>query len=291
MSTKLDPPRVLPLTPTQHARLRKNVMTRTRPAAARSWLVPLVAVGAVAAVVAGSITVLNRPAHDDGLPATETSPTPTARRTDPKSHKVPAPASEQTSSSVIILPFPTAVDLGPVSPEEAKRVATAKKCHVPGGGPGPLQVLWARRVKGVSPNSSVVTVIVKAAEQSTGPYSQEIAVCQSGIGTYMIQDKYWNRQPTPQHGISAVVGSSWSNEPTQMFFQHWTIYRARPGIARIESRYVWNGGAGKWIRGVVAGAFAYTDSRAIPEGSRAGLTEQFRAYDATGRPVPINPVN
>ncbi|GAA1717333.1 hypothetical protein GCM10009745_77570 [Kribbella yunnanensis] len=280
MSTDLEPPTVPPLSPDQHDRLRRQLMQKTRPAVrrTRAWAAPLVAVGTVAAIVAGTITVVQHPRTEQDPAA---SPSPSQKVESSK-----LPTSVKPPQSAIILPFPDDVDLGPVSAADAAEAA--KSCHVPGGGPGALNVLWSRRLKGAAPGSSFIHLVVQGAERSTGPYSQVLAVCQQGIGVYMIQDSYWTKAATSKRAVEAFVGSSWSTQPTRMYFQHWTMYWARKDVARIESRYVWPGGSSAWIKGVVDGHFAYTDSRGIPVGKKPfNPTEQIRAYDAQGRPVPI----
>ncbi|MFI5735347.1 hypothetical protein ACIA49_34870 [Kribbella sp. NPDC051587] len=267
----LEPPSVPPLTQSQHDRLRRNVMTKTRPSSstAHKWAAPLVAVGAVAAVVAGGVIVVQHTGNQQQPPAAATTPSP-------KSVAIPAPSMPPQSAT--ILPFPTAVDLGPVPAAEAAQAA--KACHVPGSGPGGLQVLWSRRLKGAAPGSRFVQLVVEGEGVR--------AVCQQGVGVYMIEDTYWAKQPTARHALSTVVGSSWSTQPTKMYFQHWTLYRARADIARVESRYVWPGGASDWVKGAVADGFAYTDSRAIPVSKNPVTpTEEIRAYDAQGQRVPV----
>ncbi|MFK4085086.1 hypothetical protein ACI2LF_13315 [Kribbella sp. NPDC020789] len=285
MSTDLDPPAVPPLTPGQRDRLRRQILQRSRPRARRTpgWAAPLVAVGAVTAIVAGTLAVIQHPRAEQPPTTQSLSPSPSQQNT-----AIRHPAPSTSVPPLVILPFPTTVDLGPVPAEVAEKAA--KSCHVPGGGPGPLHVLWARKLKGVAPDSSFIQLVVQGAERSTGPYSQVLAVCQQGIGVYMIPDAYWAKQPTARQGVSMVIRSSWSTQPTKMYFQNWTLYRARPEIARIESRYVWPGGSSEWITGAVAGGFAYTDSRAIPVGKNATPpAEEIRAYDAQGRRVPLHP--
>ncbi|MGZ0145441.1 hypothetical protein ACXJJ3_00105 [Kribbella sp. WER1] len=254
MTTKLDPPTVPPLPAAQRARLRNQVMAKTeRKTARRRWLAPLVATAAVSAVVAGSLVFLQRPS-DGGDPAV---------------------AGPSASPSI----GPVGVDYGPVS--QAAAAAAAEDCHVPGAGPKPLQVLWARRVEGTKPGSSLITLIVRGAESNGGDFSQGVAVCQPGIGVFMVQDVYWTRQPTRAQGATPVVSNSWTDAKITTYRQWWRIYRVRPEIVRIESRFA----GGPWVRGVVADGFAYTDTRS--PSSQARLTEQVRAYDAQGRPVPI----
>lgn len=54
---------------------------------------------------------------------------------------------------------------------------------------------------------------------------------------------------------------------------------------------MWPGGAGPWFAGVVVNGIAYTDVYAdIPAGalkSTDSLQQEFRAYDAQGRVVPV----
>jgi hypothetical protein len=222
----------------------------------------VIAVGAMAAIVGGSFLIVPRLAHDQG-PATAT--TPTATRSE-----FPAPGT----STLRILPLPNAVDLGAVPPAEA--AAAANRCEVPGAGPKPYEVLWSRRVMGFAGDSGVITTVVQG--------GGKVAVCRTEDGTHMVDDTYWQRQPGREQGASAIVSSGWFVDTSPRYREEWTVYHARPEVVRIESRFVWNGGSGPWIKGVVAGGFAYTDSRAMHSGES---TQQVRAYDANGREVPI----
>jgi hypothetical protein len=116
---------------------------------------------------------------------------------------------------------------------------------------------------------------------------QDVALCQPGLGYVAAGADRWAQQPTERHGVTELGSFSGDHGPTNMYFQQWTVYRARPDIARIEARYVWKTGAGPWIGGVVAAGFAYTDVRGIPVPDATGLTRQVRAFDAQGRRVPV----
>jgi hypothetical protein len=242
---------------------------------------PVAAVGAVGAVVAGTLVLVDGPRRTP-VPAGEASTSPT-RGTTPQSTK--HSASPVSPQPVIVLPFPTSADLGPVPAAEAN-AAAQKDCRLPDARSKAIQVLWARQVHGISTASKVLTLLVKGPAQPGGTYDQGIALCQPGLGIFPVSDAQWAKTPG-REGVIAIGGSGFSTGPTKMTFQLWTVYRARPEIVRIESRYVWKGGSGPWIKGVVADGFAYTDSRATPVGTIQGMRQELRAYDANGRLVPI----
>jgi hypothetical protein len=81
MNIRLDPPPVPPLSPAERARLRNRVMDRVQPerhGSRRSWVAPVVGVGAVAAVVPGTLVITNRPPDEPGIagmPAAAATPT------------------------------------------------------------------------------------------------------------------------------------------------------------------------------------------------------------------------
>jgi hypothetical protein len=67
------------------------------------------------------------------------------------------------------------------------------------------------------------------------------------------------------------------------------VYRARPEIARVEARSVWKGKFGAWTEGVVSDGFAYTEVQANGKFVLGNhLKQQVRAFDAAGKPVPVN---
>ncbi|MEU4191533.1 hypothetical protein AB0E69_06530 [Kribbella sp. NPDC026611] len=279
MTTKLDPPQVPPLTPAQHTRLRNRVLDQTQPAGAarRRWIAPVAAVGAVAAVAAvaaGTVAVADR-IHDQGVPVSET---PTATPSVKVKNSLPPNADTD-------LPLPTSVDLGPVPANEANAAAQAS-CRFPNGRSKPVQVLWDRRVRGLSPTSKLMILLVKGPPQPGGYYDQGIALCQPGMNIVAVRDTDWAPQPTKAQPLTRIGGSGFSTGPTERSFQFWKLYRAHPTVARIESRYVWKGGAAPWIRGIVTNGYAYTDSRAILH-DNSTPTEQVRAYDASGHRIPL----
>ncbi len=273
MTTRLDPPPVPPLSPTQHDRLRRQVMTRTRPAGgttARRW-VPAVAVVAVAAVAVGISQLPERRGTVPPVTASSTTPTPTV----PSSAMTPQGDAE----------IPAKIDLGPASDKLLAR------CNRPGY-PEPGVDIWSRQVKG--PEGPALIAVFKTDPK---PYSQlGIRYCEamaSGSGGGGIQDDVWSKQPTRKQGLTKVLDGAWLKPlPTPPGYPdegRWALFHARPEIATIKSRLVWKGGTGPWTEGVVHQKMAYTDSRAnFPGKTPAGLREEIRAYDANGRPVPVN---
>ncbi|GAB3822044.1 hypothetical protein [Kribbella italica] len=289
MTTKLDPPHVPPLSPSQRDGLRRRVMTAVDPmprsTGQRRWAAPAIAVAAVGAVVAGTLVIGSQfdgsgvqPAAGPSTPAsTPSASTPTA----PRAAWLPK------------------VDLGPVSPAEAARAANA--CKLPGA--QRVDALWSRRVAipgGTGPASGVVVLTKSTPGQPGGTYDLGIFTCFAGSAGAAVHDTEWKKQTSP--GNPAVilsgmgdVGGTGDRKPASASYEN--ILRVDPRIARIESRFVWAKGQGKWTQGAVAGGFAYTHSTAlIPPGQyqptpdgKSDLHQQYRAYDAAGKPVPINP--
>ncbi|GAB3922412.1 hypothetical protein GCM10029976_010840 [Kribbella albertanoniae] len=276
MTTRLDPPQVPPLTPDQHARLRRRVMNKTRPArgtTSRRW-VPAVAVAAVAAIAIGAVAI-GRP--DGNTPPVTRSSTPKPSQ---PAVKTVRPATPPPSMNLAI---PTDIDLGPAASPAA---AAAKSCMSVGK---QSTVLWARQVKGIAPGSKAVVLLLKGPAQPGDVYRQGIWLCQAGAMVQPVRDSDWAKQPTATKGLAVLTAGGFSTGST-VSAQSWTIYRAHPQIDRIETRYVWKGGSGPWVKGVVDGGFAYTDTRVkFPGKTPAGLTHQLRAFDAAGKVLQVNP--
>ncbi|GAA0585007.1 hypothetical protein HPO96_10175 [Kribbella sandramycini] len=266
MNTRLDPPPVPPLPPAERDRIRRRVMTKSRPTTGtpiRRW-VPAVAVGAVAAVAVGGVVIgrLNT-----------ASPPPVGGRTPTPSLSLSAPATKPAEA-------PADVDLGPLA--GAAEIAS-RSCKIQ---PGPIQVLWARQVQGAAAGSKEAVLLVKGSAQPGGTYDHGIAVCQAGAMITPVRDTEWD-EPTGARDLTPLGSGGISTPPSAYV---WTLYRARPNIARIETRYVWQGGSSPWRKGVVTGGFAFADFRvSFTKKAPPGLEPELRAYDAAGRPVPVKP--
>jgi hypothetical protein len=301
MNIQLDPPQVPPLSQSKRSQLRNRVMDKSRPAGStRRWAAPVIAVGAVAAVVAGTLAITNNSVGAPGVAGTTPSQQPSMTPTQPPratATNTPGRTPSNTpggsiTSGPIELALPADIDLGPVPLAEATSTAR-ESCNLPGAKGTALQVLWARRVVGLQPTSRAMVLLVKGAAQPGGYYDQGLAVCHLTTSISAVRDTDWAKHPTKAQGISVLGGNGFAErgatgKPVRA--QGWTLYRARPEIARIESRYVWAGGSGSWTKGVVQGGFAFTDSRVSSEKKLPeNLTEQLRAYDASGKPVPVHP--
>jgi hypothetical protein len=279
MNTQVTPPTIPPLSPSQRSRLRNRVMDQVNPqhSATRRWAAPVIAVGAVAAVVAGTIALTN---GDQGAPGV-TSTTPSS---------TPSGIRSATKAPPLGLEIPADADLGPVPATEAATVAN-KSCKLPNEPGVHVQVLWARRVRGLQ--GSGMLLLVKGPSQPGGYFHQGIATCLAGMSISAVRDSDWAKRPTPAQGMSVLGGSGFSEaaaggKPART--QFWGLYRVRPEIVRIESRLVWKNGSAPWIKGVVDNGYAYTDSRSIsPKGLPTDLTVQFRAYNTQGKEVPVKP--
>ncbi|ADB32281.1 hypothetical protein Kfla_3219 [Kribbella flavida DSM 17836] len=325
MNPQLDPPAVPPLTPARRARLRHQVLdqasasdptgrlargTGSHPlsgeatsgtpathgrAGGRRWLAPALAVGAVAAVAAGTVVVSNGRPGTDGAPAAGPSASVSAPATPSQQPTTPrTPTSSATASA----PWLAEVDLGPAG--AAETAAVAKRCKVPGA--KKVEPLWSRKVAvpGIrTPPSGVVVLTKSTPGQPGGTYGQGLFACFPAGMSAAVRDTAWSEQPTRANGVVTLadtgsVGGAGDDKPSFASFQ--TLFRARPEIARIESRATWRGGHGQWTKGAVAGGFAYTHSTAIipageydPDTQSNGVQQQIRAFDADGNQVPVRP--
>ncbi|MEV6286291.1 hypothetical protein [Kribbella sp. NPDC051770] len=283
MNTQLEPPRVPPLAPERRAQLRSRVLDQTERSATpqvRRWVAPAIAVAAVGAVVAGTLVISNQLGEADLQPATgPTVATP------------PKPTSKPTAA--LWLPR---VDLGPVSAAEATQAANA--CKLPGA--QQVDPLWARRVAIPGSAKTGVVVLTKSTPGQPGnTYSQGITSCFAAGAGASVRDATWKRQLSasrPAVVLSGMGSVGAAGDKKSAYASYESLLRVHPRIVRIESRYVWAEGQGQWTQGAVAGGFAYTHSTAVippgqydptPDGS-SDLDQQFRAYDADGKLVPLN---
>jgi hypothetical protein len=272
MNIQLDPPRVPPLDPARRSQLRNRVMDQSmsrRDHSARRWIAPVVAVAAVAAVVAGTLVITSRPSPG---PAVAGSPQQTAapRRAD--------------------------FDLGAVPHKDLADLS--RKCTFEGEQASGTTLLWSRRVRGATTGS---TTTVALARNSTAAHSpgqkQGFRICAmrtlagqlGAVGwTPIIADKTGTAHPTPAQGLVTLGAIERELSADKTTLQSWAFYRARPEIARVESRSVWQGKAGEWTEGVVDGGYAYTQVEIHGRfGAGDHLEQEVRAFDAAGKPVPV----
>ena len=276
MNIQLDPPPVPPLTSSQRSKLRNRVMDKSMPGRDRStrrWVAPVVAVAAVAAVVAGTLVITGRPSSDPGVAGT--------------------PAQTPTQAQA---PARIGVDLGAVPRGDVSKLLG--DCTFPEE-KGAVKILWSRHVRGITTDSTT-SVAVALNSRGSHPASARLGyrfcmtrVPPSGklgaVGSVgRVADQAWTARPTAERGLVALGGSDTDFTNDLGTLQAWTIYRARPDIARVEARYVVNGKAGEWTKGVVDGGFAYTEVHAhgkFTVGQR--LKAEIRAFDAAGKPVPV----
>jgi len=294
MNTELEPPRVPPLSAAEHARMRNQLMDETRPAArrpVRRWVAPGIGVGAVAAVVAGALVVANKSSDDAGVAGTTSQASPEAK---------------------------VGVDLGAVPQRDLAKISA--ECQFPGEA-GPVQLVWSRQVRGISKDSTTLVALALNTKQTTakpptnpitprngrkpGPggapsnFKLGYRYCMTrvppagklgAIGAVgRVGDKTWRTELTPRRGLVALGGSSGDFTNDLRNLQAWAIYRALPGVATVEARYVLDGVPGPWTKGVVDGGFAYTEVQArgkFTVGEK--LTTEVRAFDSRGKQIPTS---
>ncbi|RZT16954.1 hypothetical protein EV649_4489 [Kribbella sp. VKM Ac-2569] len=290
MNTELEPPRVPPLSAAERSRMRNQLMERTRPATrrpARHWVAPMVGVGAVAAVVAGTLVV------------TQNSPD--------------EPGAAGTSASLASPEARVGVDLGAVPQGDVAKIVA--DCQFPGEG-GPAQLVWSRHVRGITKDSSALVALALNTKRATAqptvtrggrkpgsggaPSTAKLGYryCMTRIppsaklgavgAVGRVEDKAWQTEATAQRGLVALgtTDGDFTNDLTTL--QAWRLYRAHPDVAKVEARYVLGGKTGPWTSGVVDGGFAYIEVQAngkFTVGQR--LKTEVRAFDAQGRPVPV----
>jgi hypothetical protein len=287
MNLKLDPPQIPPLSPSTRSRLRNKVMERTTPVSrtSRRWAGPAITAAAVAAVLAGSLVAVDRytGSNQADIP--------------------PAGGSEEVINR----------DLGPASPEQIE--AAIKACMIPHS--RPLQTVWSRRVVGPGGPADTPGTILLVREPAprpaghpplsfclapwpvaTGHEESEIAKLPTAAQGILILDRTADfNSPTtsadpvwkpPSSGSPGKVSTSGPIGRTVGAEVATSLLRVRPGIARLESRYVWNGGAGPWSAGAVADGFGFTQSVADTGTTpRVQQHEEFRAFDAAGNQVRL----
>jgi len=253
MNLRLDPPPVPPLDPARRAQLRKRVMDKSRPLGhrpARRWIAPAVGAVAVAGVVAGTLVITNRPPADPGVAGPATAATPTGLEV--------VPDAEATAAFA----------------KSCERRTQPKLFR-------PLTVVWARRVPAANPRTTEILMIVKG----TGGSGVATCVAPSGAGGWD-RDPSSINLPTVKQGVVGVTGGISSAATGSRM---WMLYRARPEIARIESRLVWKGTASPWQPGHVDSGYAYADNRLTVAVPASTVRQEVRAYDAQGRLLPLVP--
>ncbi|MFI5707210.1 hypothetical protein [Kribbella sp. NPDC051620] len=283
MNLKLDPPQVPPLSPSTRSRLRNNVMERTAPVSRPShrWAAPAITAAAVAAVLAGTLVAVDQYTGSN--------------QTD-----IPATGVSEVISR----------DLGPASPQQIQ--AAIKACMIPHS--RPLETVWSRRVLGPGGPADTPGTILLMREPAprpaghpplsfclaptpvvTGHEESEIAklpTATQGILIVARTTDFRSPDTAPGHlsssGKPGTLVSSKPDRSSDGAEVGTSLVRVRPGIARLESRYVWDGGAGPWSEGAVADGFGFTQSVADTGTTpRAQQHEEFRAFDSSGNPVPL----
>ncbi|MEV6271966.1 hypothetical protein AB0L64_32690 [Kribbella sp. NPDC051936] len=290
MNTDLEPPRVPPLTAAEHARLRNRVLDKARPAAhrpARRWVAPAVGVGAVAAVVAGTLAVANNSSDDASVAGTTLQASPEAK---------------------------VGVDLGAVQQRDLAKIVT--ECQFPGEG-GPAQIIWSRHVRGITKDSTALVAVALNTKKAPAPkttvtrggrkpgtggapsdaklgyrYCLTRTPASAKLGSVgsvgRVPDKNWQTQPTDRRALVTLGSENANLTYARTTLQAWAVYRALPTVATVEARYVLDGQPGPWTKGVVEDGFAYTEVQArgkFAVGEK--LTTEVRAFDARGKQIPV----
>lgn len=267
MNTTLVPPPVPPLPPEDRARLRNRIVHGATDVQSHRRGVPAVAAAATVAAVA-AVAVVPRLGDAD---TTTTSPTTSA-------------TAKTTSSSAAAAPRSTiSVDRGPAS--DAQIRAALRVCRYPDAA-APV-ALWSRRVVTyISDRPRVITALITRTTpgQPGGYYDLGLSGCFQ-FASASIRDTEWRVPVDARHPVNGLSGMGSGTSPGRNQFD--MFYRVDPSIVRIESRYVWRGGAGAWYRGVVLDGFAFASAYAdVPAG--AGKPElQTRAFDADGNEVRV----
>jgi hypothetical protein len=269
MNLDLDPPPVPPLSPAQRARIREQIMQSPVGRTPRRWAVPIAAVTAVAAVIAG-VTFAGRHGVDTAPPITN-------------------------------LPVPDAikVDLGPA---DAGELAKLKRTCQTGFRQTPGEVLWSRKVKRFASiskekNLTGVVALMKVSQPKARPgHSLGVLFCTADGSGHGVLDSNWTANPSPAQGMLAIdelthveAGMPPNGAPMLEVNEAWGMYRVRPEIARIQSRLVWADGSTPWYEGVVLDGIAYAVAAdTITKSPKPHAVREFQAFDNHGRPVPLN---
>ncbi|QNE17075.1 hypothetical protein F1D05_03080 [Kribbella qitaiheensis] len=269
MTTKLAPPRVPPLSESQRARLRNQVMHPAVRRTPRRWAVPIAAVAAVAAVIAGATLAGHW--------------------------------GEKTAPPVINSPVPDAitVDLGPASAAELAKLK--QSCRTALYQPAD-EVLWSRKVKRFASldnakNLTGVVALMRVSQPKAQPgHSLGILFCTATGQGDDVLDGRWTAGPTPAQGMLTIDeltyvqgGMPPNGAPLIEIKETWGMYRVRPEITRIQARWVWSGGASPWYEGVVQDGIAYADATdSLTQLPKPHSVREFRAFDKNGNPVPLS---
>ncbi|WP_432874619.1 hypothetical protein ACQPYH_22505 [Kribbella sp. CA-245084] len=257
MNTDLEPPRVPPLSAAERSRLRNQVMDRARPVEnrpSRRMIAPVIAVAAVAAAVAGTLVITNRPPADPG---------------------VAAPATVATSSGLGVVSDADAIAAFTKSCERRQHSLLKR----------PFRIVWARRVPAANPGTTDILMIVE------GSGTSGISSCLSpgGSGGWQRDKSGWIEPPAQKKGLTGLSGGTSSVSTPKPMSRIWMLYRVRPEIARIESRLVWKGVTSPWQPGYVDHGYAYADNRLAVVVPASTVRQEVRAYDAQGRLLPYQP--
>jgi hypothetical protein len=236
----------------------------------RSWVAPLVGVGAVTAVVAATLVITNRPQADPGVAGT---PTP-----------LTSPEAK------------VGVDLGTVSKADVAKLMAA--CRLPGDARA-AELVWSRRVRGITKGSTELVAALEtkgatAKRPTTAPAGAELGgrVCTArllpdgghALAAGRVYDNTWRTRPTAKRPMVALEQSPGQFSNDLHTLQAWALFRALPDVATVEARYVLNGRPGPWTKGVVDGGFAYTQVQAYGKFTPGqGMQTEVRAFDAQGR--------
>jgi hypothetical protein len=230
-----------------------------------------VAVAAVAGVVAGTLVIVHQADSSDAPPVTSGRQVPDAIKVD----RGPATAAEVT--------------------------AAMAHCKLPGV--KRMEPLWSRKVAEVTPGRSGTDAVVLA-KNTPAPTGNGVALglvlCFPRGLSSVVVDREWAEQPTEAQGMTKINGgfAGASKGPNKPLIVEFTgLYRVRPNIVRLQTRLVWKTGTTAWFDGAVDGGFAYLASGvALPGhsltdmGSKTepyGIRQEFRAYDSSGNPVPL----
>jgi hypothetical protein len=282
MNDLTTPPRVEDLTPERHEEMRSGLVALAHrqiadPTQGPRWRqlgIAVTAATAIAAVIAGSALI--------------------GRLDDDRSH--PAGQGATSTATATSTPKPPAagvvnLDLGPASDADAQRMVS--ECmktadRQPIGPDDAMNITWARWI---------TTPVTKSdGVWRDKPARQLVAVITSADGQKQgwCRDGFLTSAGATDTAPSGMLTGSTSGSGGEQPGHPWVLTKtfslsAFPGVARVELRLRWPGGAGPWYSGYVdqASLTGYVEAAAVGQRGAPPLNMRVdvRAFDAAGNIV------
>lgn len=297
-----DPPDVHDLTPARLDDLRTTLVdlatNDTRPTPRRTWIPVLAATTAVAAVAAAIVVVPRLASSDGQTPPTagSVSPKPSAST---QTKPTEEPVALRRVRPLVKIPAPAiSVDRGAATETEAR--AVLERCFQGPGGPSFSRAdaatatirlaRWAVKPLTYAADGSVDTrpsrqLVVSAVRKDGNATANCVDDADSPPGAQMLTggDGGSSYGSGFRAAISGGGSAGNSSENGRWTIRSTTPFDVVPGVARVDMRLVWDGGAGPWQRTVLQGRNGFADLAATGTGAeRTKPKIEVRLVDAQG---------